>query len=165
MTFTSHVPSSPKPLPIQNIDILAPYWFDSALVTCNETFSLNTISFINRTFFPNGTLFFNETNTTFSDNKTTCQYTSTVYYGNRYSSSLEERATKEIRAAFFDTGRFFRIFNLFVVTWVITDTESESKVMVNIIVWFLNKYFLLSLLGKCLSVHLCQRWRKHICDI
>ena len=136
MTFTSDVPSfdesssinSPKPFPIQDIDILAPYWFDNALITCNTTFSLNT------TFFSNETLFFNETSTASPVNETTCRYNSIVYYGTRYSSFLEERATREIRAAFFDTERYFRIYNLFVVTWVITDSEDESKVMVNIVV-------------------------------
>ena len=49
-----------------------------------------------------------------------------MYYGTRYSSFLRDRATREIRAAFFDAGNnFFNAYDPFVVTWVITDNEDD----------------------------------------
>ena len=120
------------PFPIKDFDVIAPYWFDSGfpLDTCNETSSFNkTIdfnttgtSFANKTFFVNKTSTVNET----SINETSCRYNGTVYYGSRYSSFLQDRATREIRAAFFNTrSNFFIAYNLFVVTWVITDNKDD----------------------------------------
>ena len=88
------------------------------------------------------------------------RYNNTVYYGFRYSSFLANRATKEIRAAFHDAARnFFSAYNLFIVTWVITDNKEdlpELKVMANIISYACGLYsFSFFLIEKCISVRSC----------
>ena len=103
------------PFPIQDLDFIAPYWFDSGfpLNICNESLNFNETDNLNTTSFVN-------------ESSTSCRYSNTVYYGSRYSSSLQNRATREIRAAFFDAERnFFNAYNIFVVTWVITDTKDD----------------------------------------
>ena len=144
------------PFPIEDLDVIAPYWFDSGfpLNTCNdfnETGDLNTTLFINETSFTNETLFANETtvvNET-SNNTTGCRYSSVVYYRNSFSFSLRERARSEIRAAFFGAGRNFFVRRLLIITWVITDALGDSQVCMSYI------YKLYIYMCVCMCVCVC----------
>ena len=83
--------TTPKSLPIQDLDFIAPYWFDGGILNiCNETVSINATASRNESFSVNGTSVnetyaFNQTsfaNETLEDsvNDTNCRNTSTVYY-------------------------------------------------------------------------------------
>lgn len=128
--------STPKPFPIEDRDFIAPYWFDSNLLfgknVCNEsndtsTHNTSSNSFINETLFNNQTSFVN---------KTDCRNISTVYYRRSFDYDHQQRASREIRAAFHDAGINFFTYNLFIVTWVINDpndASSQPKVMIKYI--------------------------------
>ena len=166
ITFTSpsfsESPSTttPKPLPIQDLDFTAPYWFDGHLLNiCNETLGVNTTvspnvstsdnetspdnetaassnasPSVNETFVVNETSFNNETSED-SVNNTSCRNTSTVFYRRSFNFFLQERATREIRANFFDARNFFAR-RLFIITWIITgpkDYSSSPKVITSMI--------------------------------
>ena len=143
--------TTPKPLPIQDLDFIAPYWFDGGLLNiCNESLSVNTTASpnvstydnetssanettasssaspsFNETLAVNETSFFNETSED-SINDTSCRNTSTVYYRRSFSSFLQERATREIRTNFFDARNFFAR-RLLIITWNITDPIEQSS--------------------------------------
>ena len=143
--------TTPKPLPIQDLDFIAPYWFDGSLLNiCNETLSANTTASpnastsdnetspanettasssaspsFNETSAVNETSFNNETSED-SVNDTSCKNTSTVYYRQSFSFFLQERAIREIRANFLN-ARNFIARHLFIITWIITDPEEQSS--------------------------------------
>ena len=124
--------TTPKPLPIQDLDFIAPYWFDGGLLNiCNETLSVNTTATPNastsdnETSAVNETSFFNETSEN-SVNDTSCRNTITVYYRQCFSYSLQERATREIRANFLNARHFFARY-LFIITWIITNPKDHSS--------------------------------------
>ena len=159
--------TTPKSLPIQDLDFIAPYWFDGGILNiCNETLSINATASRNESFSVNGTSVnetyaFNQTsfaNKTLEDsvNDTNCRNTSTVYYRRSFDYFLEERALREIRENFFGAHNFY-IWNLFIVTWIITDPtdNSSNPKVVN------NKHdhavvtHLYFLAGKYISVYSC----------
>ena len=154
--------TTPKSLPIQDLDFIAPYWFDGGIFNIyNETVSINATASCNERNIINETYAFNETsfaNETLEDsvNDTNCRNTSTVYYRRSFDYFLEERALREIRENFFGAHNFY-IWNLFIVTWIITDPtdNSSNPKVVN------NKHdhavvtHLYFLAGKYISVHSC----------